>query len=154
MQIYRIDLPKFRTALLLAEHDREVLKTMKEKNTPWQEIFARFGYVDDAQMEERLTKLYAIRAHARGKVHIKRAFLHADEVMKMVAGVKTRDQARLVLRGAMKCGCNPESGHAKLDLTFEDQAKYLGDSWREFERAPDTYTVAPEAKTVSVAAVD
>lgn len=72
---------------------------------------------------EALTRLYSIRAHARGRIHRRKAritWIHLPEVM----------------RAQALAGC----GSLVVELGMEDQVKLIGDAWKAFERS----AVVPE----------
>lgn len=112
---FRIDWPKWKTAVDKLLADREDARTRTEKKR-WHEV--------DYYYSDRLTKLYSIRAQARGRIHRKRAELNQTDWNKLghkEPGYKDFLEA---------------SGSIKFDLTIEDQAKYIGDTWKEYERHP------------------
>jgi len=101
-------------------------------------ILSRQGFNDyrDIYFAEELTKLYSIRAHARGRIHRTSAKLTWSEWNKLghqnyidstgkvtnvtdyLAGLKTFTDT---------------NGKIKFNLTLADQATYLGDSWKQYE---------------------
>lgn len=87
---------------------------------------ASWGACYDEEFQAKLTKLYAIRAHARGRVHRCRARLTANQLCKLGRAGNRWD--------AIKMMGDPMDGHAKFDLTIEDQARFIGDEWKKYEK--------------------
>ena len=71
---------------------------------------------DLRQLKARATLLYAIRAHSRQRLHM-----------------------RICMRAHAHLGL-PQLEH----VSFEDQARFIGDRWREFERAEADVPAAAE----------
>src|ERR1700742_2459593 len=78
---------------------------------------------------EELTKLYSIRSMARGKLHRKRAEFTAYEFSKL----RGSDAVQAIGGSSAFTQAN---GTLVFDLTAEDQEKYIGLAWQEFERVP------------------
>lgn len=70
------------------------------------------------------TLLYSIRAMARDRVHRCRARL--DWLTLRNWGKVTIEEATAII---------DRGGHQVAILTLEDQARYVGEAWRQFERA-------------------
>lgn len=111
---FRIDYAKWKAALdaTLAVREEERAKTEK-----------KFWSALDYHYDQKLTKLYSIRAHARGRIH--RAFALLNEYEWRKLGHKTPDWKAFA----------DNNGAIKFPLTLEDQAAYIGDSWKEYEKA-------------------
>lgn len=78
--------------------------------------------------ERELTVLYSIRAHGRGRVHRRVAGLTHYEAMKLLGDKKL----------AYSCEEFTEAdGRLTLELDLEDQAKFIGDRWKEFVKAAE-----------------
>ena len=110
---FKIDWPKWKAAVDAVLTEREEKRAKTEKKY-WKAL--------DYLFDERLTKLYSIRAHARGRIHRKYAILNEYEWRKL--GHKTPDWKEFSLHDGM----------IKFPLTIEDQAVYIGDSWKEYEK--------------------
>jgi hypothetical protein len=76
----------------------------------------------DYHFDDRLTKLYSIRAHARGRVHRKFAILNEYDWRKL--GHKEPNWKEFIANNGM----------IKFPLTIVDQAVYIGDGWKEYEK--------------------
>lgn len=88
----------------------------------WKRALDGAKAADDAADQ---TLLYSIRAMARGRVHRCRARL--DWYTLRTWGKITPEQGTaLHLHGG---------GHQVVVLTLEDQARFVGEAWRQFERA-------------------
>lgn len=112
---FKIDYKKWKTALdeLLAKREEARSKTEKK-------YWASLDYYYD----ERLTKLYSIRAQARGRLHRAFARLNWSEWRKLPSS-KIKEIGYDLFTN--------NDGAIKFPLTLEDQAAYIGDSWKEYE---------------------
>lgn len=114
---FRIDWNKWKVALdkVLAEREkgRYAVSTDAEKKY-WASLQHRY--------DEKLTILYSIRAQARGRTHRQYAVLNEYEWRKL--GHKTP--------GWQEFTAN--NGTIRFVLTLDDQAAYIGDAWKEFEK--------------------
>jgi hypothetical protein len=120
---FRIDIVKW----------REALRALEERRKNWPVEYAtkqkaaldagqKYFYEYEPHWEEQLTRLYSIRAHSRGRIHRTAAKLTQYEWNKL--GHNTPGQQKFT----------EANGSIKFDLTIIDQAKYLGDSWKEYEK--------------------
>ncbi len=112
---FKIDWKKWKTALDETHAVREADRAKTEKK-----FWASLDYCYD----EKLTRLYSIRAQARGRLHRRFALLNWPEWRKMPSS-----KANKVKYDAF----TNNDGAIKFPLTLEDQATYIGDSWKEYE---------------------
>ncbi len=110
---FKIDYDKWKADLdsILAEREKERASTEKKY---WAAV--------DYRYDEQLTKLYSIRAHARGRIHRKYAKLNEYEYRKL--GHKTPGWQEFMAN----------NGVIKFTLTLDDQTAYIGDSWMDYEK--------------------
>jgi hypothetical protein len=83
---------------------------------------------------ERLTMLYSIRAHARGRTHRKRARITYAEARRILPGGSTLDMAGQTFVD--------HGGTMVLTLDLDAQTKYIGERWKDYERRPEPEAVA------------
>jgi hypothetical protein len=128
---FRIDCKKWKQAVieveLARENRRDIFKQQTDDYCSKTEgkngvgILYRQGFNDDMDLDyaKKLTLLYSIRAHARGRIHRKRARVNTDK------------------------------GQIKYNLTIEDQVAYIGDAWKKYVYQDPIPTqiieIAPEA---------
>lgn len=110
---FKIDREKWMKAVTTLLTEREE----KRKNTE-----KRFWSSLDYSYDEMLTKLYSIRAHARGRIHRKYAVLNEYDWRRL--GHKTPGWSEFAAN----------NGVFKFNLTLDDQAVYISDAWKEFEK--------------------
>jgi len=114
---FKIDAKKWK-------QDLEVLLKQKEDWQQARELFLKTNdyklYVSYVDWDDKLTKHYSIRAHARGKLHRQRARLNAYEYKQL--GYVPEYKKFIENNGAII-----------VPLTIIDQAKYIDDNWKEYE---------------------
>lgn len=137
MMVFRLDWKKWKAAVDEVEARRIQLREMRASSASW-EAYKKVGLLGayDELFVEKLTKLYSIRAHARGRVHRGRAYLSMDRIIPLrLPKIDKYTYGTLEERVALKRSFgHPESGHAKVNLTMADQAAYIGDEWKQFEK--------------------
>ena len=125
---FKIDLPKWKAAekALLDKREEERAKTEKK-------YWASLDYFYD----EQLTKLYSIRAHSRGRIHRKYAYLNWSDWKKLPISANKLSYDDF----------NNSNGQIKFELSLEDQAAYIGDSWKQYAiETPVENITIPETK--------
>lgn len=110
---FKIDWKKWKAAL-----DALLTERVNERSDTEKKYWASLDY----RYDEKLTKLYSIRAHARGRIHRKYAILNEYDWRKL--GHKAHGWQEFV----------DSDGSIKFELTIDDQVVYIGDSWKEFEK--------------------
>lgn len=117
---FKIDRVKWKQAIdeLLTKRAEwpNLMQELKEGKKTFKEV----GWEPD--WKAQLTKLYSIRAQARGRLHRQAAKLTQYEWSKL--GHKTPYWQEFV----------NSNGVIKFTLTLDDQAAYIGDSWKEYEQ--------------------
>ena len=139
---FKIDRKKWKAAVEAVEAARENRKEifkksiddycskMEEKNITLGCSRGGFNDYVDLGYAEQLTKLYSIRAHARGRMHRRVVRMNATDWCYKL-GNKTPSYRAFDEAGGM----------LKFTLTLADQALYIGDSWKEYEAAPEEIPV-------------
>lgn len=113
---FRIDYGKWSAAVdaLLAERASARARTEKKN---WSAM--------DAYYDPKLTKLYSIRAQSRGRIHMRYTKLDWGQWSKLPSSKIN------------KVGYDEftkRDGAIGWYLTLDDQAAYIGDSWKEYEK--------------------
>jgi hypothetical protein len=113
---FKIDRVKWKAAVdaVLARREADRAKTEKKN-------WASLDYYYDAE----LTKLYSIRAHARGRMHRLHAIYNYSDWRKMPSAKSNMPKYDEFTQA---------DGAIKFKLTMADQAAYIGDSWKEYEK--------------------
>lgn len=126
MKNFRIDLKKWKAAVEVVLESRQNYPERYQEFNAGKITWRDVGY---ANWAEQLTKLYSIRAHARGKLHRKIAKITYYEYMKLNGNkiedgfTNTEKYKEFVNAG----------GKIKMSLTIEDQQTYIGEAWKKFE---------------------
>lgn len=113
---FKIDWNKWKAALDAIHAEREADRAKTEKK-----FWASLDYYYD----EKLTMLYSIRAQARGRLHRQFARLNQAEWKKLPSSKVKEIGYDLFTQS---------DGAIKFPLTLEDQAAYIGSSWKEYEK--------------------
>jgi hypothetical protein len=111
---FKIDWKKWKAALDAVHTAREEDRAKTEKKF-WSSL--------DYYYDEKLTKLYSIRAQARGRRHRQFALLNYTDWKKLPCS-----KTALINYDVF----SQNNGAIKIPLTLEDQAAYIGDSWKEY----------------------
>jgi len=113
---FKIDYAKWKAALDALLADRADARARTEKKN-WSAL--------DSYYDPRLTKLYSIRAQARGRIHMRFTRLDWSQWSKLPSSKQN------------KVGYDEftkRNGMIGWYLTLEDQAVYIGDEWNEYEK--------------------
>ncbi len=132
---FKIDIMKWKKAIEAVNKAREgrneeFMKGIDNHCEKWSgkngmPTLYRQGFSDymDFRYAEELTKLYSIRAHSRGRIHRKHVSLNYYE-WRVLNGENWNADKYNEFLTANDC--------IKFNLTIEDQANYIGDSWQEY----------------------
>jgi hypothetical protein len=121
--MFKIDWKKWNEAVKEAEAKRDSVIVRRTAGlSPWSSKFIEVANQAHAEYQGIFTKLYSIRAMAHDRVHRKSARLTSYEYRKL--GHAVSDELLFIDNG----------GTLVLPLTAEDQAKYVGDDWKQYER--------------------
>lgn len=113
---FKIDWKKWKADVDSLLTDRKDARERTEKKG-WSAI--------DYYYDSRLTMLYSIRAQARGRIHRSTARLNWSDWKKLPCAKVNPVAYDLFTQN---------NGAAKFLLTLDDQASYIGDSWKEYEQ--------------------
>jgi len=118
---FKIDRMKWKAAVDAVLSRREAARAKTEKKD-----WAALDYYYDAE----LTRLYSVRAHARGHMHRTYAIYNHYDWGKMPSGKVNMPNYGEFIKN---------DGAIRFKLTMADQAAYIGDSWKEYEdKTPKT----------------
>jgi hypothetical protein len=124
--MFRIDRQKWLEAVKAVEARREaspgLVAQAKAGLITWKQFQDSGARSYDEAFQEELTKLYSIRAQAHDHLHRRRARLTYSQALK------------LAIPGAATMPFIEAGGTLVFDLTAEQQALYVGDAYKEFER--------------------